>query len=249
MTQQLTLSPRKVAWTLAGTLLVLLCAHLAALYATLGLGIEYAFGLIPLFNFDAEESLPTLYAAVLHLSCAAVTAAIGAGKRRAGERFGRHWMALGVIFCFLALDEMLMIHEKFSQLEAVIPAEGVLRYPWVVVYGPAALILGLLFIPFILALPRAVAGRFVLAGAIFVGGAVGMEMLGGVLLDSGEGWGYALAATVEELCEMVGLIVFLHAAMGYAARSGAFDGVLISIGAPADAGPAPLGRETALGRS
>lgn len=60
---------------------------------------------------------------------------------------------------------------------------------------------------------------FVLAGGMCVGGALGMELIGGkVWGDYGRDSGvYALVNTVEEVLEMAGAIIFLYALLTYLA--------------------------------
>jgi hypothetical protein len=61
----------------------------------------------------------------------------------------------------------------------------------------------------------------ILAGAIYVGGALGMEMAAGVY-DERHGYNTATTAvlsTIEETMEMVGLVVFIHALMQYLAAA------------------------------
>jgi hypothetical protein len=55
----------------------------------------------------------------------------------------------------------------------------------------------------------------VLAGLVFVGGAVGLEALGGWYVDrfGREEPGYGLLVTVEELLEMLGVAAFIYAVL------------------------------------
>ena len=58
---------------------------------------------------------------------------------------------------------------------------------------------------------------FIWAAAVFVGGAIGVEMISGYQADlAGErNLTYALIISVEELCEMLGVVIFIHALMTY----------------------------------
>lgn len=231
MTLHARISSRRTLRAALTVLLLLLVAHLIGIYLRLK-GVEYLFGIVPLFDFDAEANVPTLYATILLFSCSAVLAVIGRWKRTSADRYHRHWAGLSAIFLFLGLDEILVIHEKFSQLEAVLPSDGVLHFPWVIVYGPIALVIGLLYLRFLAALPRWTAGRFVLAGALYVGGAVGMELIGAPMWAAGTEGGalYAGVATAEELFEFLGTIVFLWALLAYLERSTGLEGLSVSFG-------------------
>ena len=69
----------------------------------------------------------------------------------------------------------------------------------------------------ILSLPRKTSNLILFAAVIYVGGAIGMELVGGKLFDSGGGGelSYALVATLEETLEMMGSIVLLYALLDY----------------------------------
>jgi hypothetical protein len=58
---------------------------------------------------------------------------------------------------------------------------------------------------------------FVAATALYIGGAMGMEMVGGFIITT-KGMHplfYAIATTLEESLEMLGIVVFIHALMSY----------------------------------
>ena len=60
-------------------------------------------------------------------------------------------------------------------------------------------------------------GLFVLSGAVYVGGALGFELLGGWYASS-EGVGniqYAIITTFEELFEMLGIVFFIYSLLTY----------------------------------
>ena len=91
-----------------------------------------------------------------------------------------------------------------------------------------ALAAGAFFLPFLRALPAKLAARFVLAGAVYVGSAVGLEMVA-VAMQLGykakEGGGYdwptlGLVA-LEEGGEMAGVALFVWALLGHLRAAGA----------------------------
>jgi hypothetical protein len=88
---------------------------------------------------------------------------------------------------------------------------------------PAAIIVlvtGILFIPFLRALSPITRLRFVIAGVIYVGGALGMEIpLGAWTAHYGDdNLGYALIDFVEETMEIFGASFFLLAILDHRAR-------------------------------
>jgi hypothetical protein len=68
-------------------------------------------------------------------------------------------------------------------------------------------------------LPAAVRLRFLIAATLYLGGAIGVELVGGQLAVSGgiDNWAYCLTVTLEEGLEMAGLIVFIWALLKYCA--------------------------------
>ena len=64
---------------------------------------------------------------------------------------------------------------------------------------------------------------FVTAGAICLGGAMGAELVGQLLLRShygGMSWPYRVAVVVEESCEMLGVASLIYGLIAYLAELG-----------------------------
>jgi len=161
------------------------------------------------FNADGEANVTTWFSAALLLSIALVSAGVAVRERQGGSRWRWHWLLLAVTFCYLSLDEL-----------AHLDLGGVLFFSWVVLGAPLVLLFAAVFVPFLLALPRRTAGLLLLSGAIFVGGALGMELVGGWVASEGAGSfssDYVWATTVEELLENLGAALCLYAIADYAA--------------------------------
>lgn len=73
-----------------------------------------------------------------------------------------------------------MLDHNRGWTEGIIIAEGALIGPWVVVYGILVLLFLLSYLGFFLSFPRKYIFIFFFAGVIFVLGAIGVEMIGGV---------------------------------------------------------------------
>ena len=176
-------------------------------------------GVVPLFSLSYEENIPTFYSAILLLVCSLLLALVAAGARRNGERFVRSWWVLSAGFLYIAVDEVLQFHEQLSKL---IKLEGALFFSWIV---PAAILvvgLGVAYVPFLRALPRRIALRFLLAGTIYVGGALVMELpLGYWTTHHGtDNLEYGLIDAFEETLEMLGLNLFLLTLLDHLADKG-----------------------------
>ena len=66
-------------------------------------------------------------------------------------------------------------------------------------------------------MPSAIRNKFIIAGVIFVTGAIGLEAIGGKIFTS-YGAGtlfYALLTNVEEILEMVGILLFIYVLLQY----------------------------------
>lgn len=169
------------------------------------------------FDANREKSFPNLYSAYALLLCSFLIGLIALARRTAGARYVTHWALLGLIFLYLSVDEALVIHEKLiSPVRSALDTGGFLRHAWVIPGAAAVLIFALAYLRFVVDLPPGVRNLFVAAGAIYVGGALGMEMVGGYYLSVfGDTLGQELLANTEEALEMLGVVVFVYALLTY----------------------------------
>jgi len=137
----------------------------------------------------------------------------------------------------MSVDEASSIHElAIRPLRSALGVQaGVLYFTWVVPAGAAVLLVGIAYLRFVLHLPAATRRLFVIAGGVYVGGALGLELIGGYLAShhGGEGLAYLAEVTIEETMEMSGAVLFIHGLMGHIRRE--LGEVRITFGA---AGPA-----------
>lgn len=103
-------------------------------------------------------------------------------------------------------------------------------FTWVIPGMVVVAVLAIYFVRFLWRLPPNTRQAFVVAGTLFVGGAIGVEILGGWYggLHGMANLTYSLFATVEESMEIVGVIVFIHALLEYLA--GHFQEVRLRLG-------------------
>ena len=172
-----------------------------------------------LFNLDKELNYPTWYQSFTLLFCAILLAIIAAAKKVDSDRYFGHWKALSFIFLFLALDETISIHEILiiPDLRSVLHLGGIFYYIWVIPGAIFVLIFAKSYLNFLTNLPRKSRCLFFLSGLIYVGGALGMEMIGGYYADlyGQRNLGYALITNAEEFLEMMGIVIFSYALMSY----------------------------------
>lgn len=184
-----------VAFSVAG-LVVELLRHLAGVHGPV----------VALWSLSYEGNMPSWYASKLPFVCAALLAWIAAGEAR--DRF--HWHLLAFGFLAISIDEAVGFHETLSGL---FDTTGVLYFGWVIPAGALVAVLGLAFVGFLRRLSPETARRFILAGALYVGGAVVCELpLGWWTEQYGDdSFGYALIDWCEEALEFAGLTLFAAA--------------------------------------
>jgi hypothetical protein len=130
----------------------------------------------------------------------------------------RAWLGLALLFVFLSLDEVAGIHEyPIEPLRQAFDASGYLYYPWVVPAAILVAMLGFSYARFLVRLPRPTRWGFLLAGGLYIAGALGVEMLSGAQASAHgeENLVYALIVTLEEACEMTGVAVFIGVLLAY----------------------------------
>ena len=210
------IAPRATLIRLLLLIAALSAANIGILIATLSSGREVN-ELERTFLFNAERNVPTAYSALALLTCAILIAFIGLLHKRAGEP-ALLWYFLAFVFLFLAVDEYESIHEKLGEYvgDALDPS-GVFYFAWVIPYGIAVAAFVALYFRFLLRLPRRTMVLFVVSGLIFVTGAIGFEMLGGLIADEPghNGVWYGAVSTIEETMEMLGIALFIYALLDY----------------------------------
>ncbi|CAN5130143.1 hypothetical protein BH10PSE9_BH10PSE9_10050 [soil metagenome] len=204
----------KLLWLATATVYGLGC--LRQIYV-LAFGADTSLGNMRFLDLNDELTLPAWYSSALLLAAAFLLAVHAAAARNRGSP-SRSWWSLSAIFAYLSLDEASLIHERGMDL---LPNTftGFFKLSWVIIAAPILVVVGLAYIPFLRRLPPRYAWRFILAGVVYVGGALGMEMVGGYL-SSTRGMGKAtyLAITIEEGMEMAGACLFISALMSLLAR-------------------------------
>ncbi len=222
----LVISPEKLALTLALVVLCLLLGHVITQSVKIYYGFNTLGGLIPEFDLNSENNIPTWYSSSALLLASALLAMIALVKLQWEEAYARHWVVLAAIFLFLSLDEAASIHEKGNNLARMIMPGIIdsgylsryLYFAWVVFGVPFVLLFSLAYLRFLIHLPAKTRSLFVLAGIIYVGGALGVEMLGArdaYLYGEGRPFEHSMLILWEEGFEMSGIVVFIYALTSY----------------------------------
>lgn len=212
-TMTITLQPRQIFRNNLYLLLLLLAANLLGIFSKLYLDRDQVFGLIPLFDFNTEKNVPTLYSSIALLAASGLLAFVASKYRKINTSY-IPWLGLSLIFLFLSIDEMASIHESAGRaIKRQFATSGALFYAWVIPYGIALVVFAAAYGKFIFNLPTASRNLFLASGIIYVSGAMGFEMLGGLQfqISGTRNVIYALLYTCEELLEMLGVALFIYA--------------------------------------
>ena len=171
-----------------------------------------------LLDVNGEANIPAYFSTMLLALATALLYIIGAATKSESPKQARPWLALAIVFLYLSADEAARFHEMARDVprEALPDWGGIFHWQWVIFAIPAVAILGLAFLRFLVGLPVDTRRLFVLAGAMFVTGALGLELVAGALLhaDAAPIW-LTVGESVEELLEMLGVILFIHALFRY----------------------------------
>lgn len=212
------LSPQKVTKFLLSLIAVLVFFNLTERVIVHWLNATNGTNLIShYFNFDQEFNFPSLYSALALGFCSYLLKIVANLRSFKQGKYVQHWKALSLIFLYLALDEACSVHELLIPIfRSAMNAKGILYFTWVVPAFFLLIIFLLAFRKFIFHLPAKIKTLFVLAGTVYVLGALGMELVGGYIADNfGYGTIYGVASSVEELLEMLGIVIFINGLLSY----------------------------------
>jgi hypothetical protein len=106
----------------------------------------------------------------------------------------------------MSIDELVELHEWLGLLPKVEELGGPAYYGWVVPIGVLVLIFALSYLKFLVHLPWKTRLKVALAGVLYVGGALGIELILGTFADRhGEDtFGWTVISWMEESLEMAG---------------------------------------------
>lgn len=178
--------------------------------------------LFELFDLNGENNIPTWFTSMVW-AMAAGLAMIASRRQFSRDAVMRwSWALLGCVFLLLSLDEVGSLHERLLGLagDTVQQALGLadsFYYDWAAMGIVLVVLVAALFVPFLLRIPRVVAARLILAGGVFLAGSLAVETIGSSYeacwISSTKlfriSWHRLIF--VEELLEMVGAILAVHA--------------------------------------
>ncbi|MCC9169187.1 multidrug transporter [Pontibacter harenae] len=217
-----TIKPKAVLKWLLSIMLILVALNTAGILLGEKFGEEsfLARNLKGFFDLNEENNISAFFASIALLIAAAALYMVYLLQSAKYSSKKWHWLILSIAFAFLAIDENTEIHEKLGdRLTASFGSDlpDYLQYAWVIPYGVAFIAAVAYFLPFVFKLPNKTRNLFIVSGFLFVGGAIGFEMIESYVfmnLDTSHIL-YKILYTVEEALEMCGVILFIYATLDY----------------------------------
>lgn len=227
VTKSVTLNARRVGFVLAGVAALLVVLSLTVVTADYLTGYSYPMlgRAGKALDVDMELNFPTYYSMLLLIMASSLLALIALFEFRSRSRDRFFWALLAAGFLFMSFDEIVAAHEKLVEpMRGLIGSQefGMFYYAWVVPGILLVLTLAAVFLKFWLRLPRRTRTLFALSAALFLGGAIGVELIGGWYAEQ---YGktvitYKLITTFEESLELAGCVLFVYSLVDHLAKFG-----------------------------
>jgi hypothetical protein len=197
-----------------GAAAVLVAGHLLTLYLDLEHGVSRAYSLPRQFDLNDEANLAAWFQSFLLLTCALLTLVLASHFRSQRAPLAHRWVAFAGLFALMAIDEAAQLHDMFTgPLRRGLEIDfGVFYFAWLL---PAVAFLAVCvwyFAPVAFSMPAAVYRRLIAALAVFFGGSIVVEMISGFVVENGrQSTPYLLVLTIEEICEVAGVLLLVGA--------------------------------------
>ena len=204
------LRSERVVLTLLAILALLIMVHVLAMQANFNpaLGLKERFGFhywqLAFFDLDEEESFGTWFNSGLLLIAAVLLIQQARILRAQAAAWHRWWLILGIGFCVLSMDEIAGMHEWLNSMLG--------DTPWTVIGAPIFALVALAYMPFLWHHRWRTGLLFLLAGAIYGGGAVGVEHFTDSEVNSLH---YNMWTALEEGMEMLGVIILIYTVLDH----------------------------------
>jgi hypothetical protein len=202
-------------------------------------------GLADMLYADNEANVWAWYASVLLATLAAAFVLHAFVARNAGAPVGPY-LLLAALAAFMSVDEAAILHEKLSNIVTGFPTWG-----WLAIGVPFAALVGAGALWLTRTMERYFRRRLIVAGALFLLGAVVMEGIAGVTVVQAGSYDagtqtvvYMVLLAIEEFLELAGVLFALWATLTALDMERRPEGLRVSPGGlqlPA-ARPAPKGR-------
>lgn len=226
----LSVDARQVAFVLFAGLGVLALLDIYSIHLTAqGSALSWKMSVLAgRLQMGEEVSLPTWASSVLLAFNAGLLLLTAQASRKARDGSALHWAGLALIIMLLSMEEIAQFHEALgSALRHRFGTTGVLYFAWVIPGIFFALIVLLTYTRFLLRLPTRERILFLLAGGLYILGAVGAEMVGSAIVSARlvgvatiSDTQYLFVVLIEESLEILGQALFAYALVDHLAARG-----------------------------
>ncbi len=174
-------------------------------------------------DLDIEKNIPSLYSAFAIFLCSLLFFCISLLEKKQGRQ-RCYWIGLACVFLFLSFDEAFVLHEGLGDLtgeyikqNSILEVGGLLYFPWILPYAFLTALLGLVYLRFMIRLPRKTGILLVISAVIFLTGAGFFDMLGGreAEVNGYYSIAYTVLYTIEEFLEMSGMVLLMFTLLDY----------------------------------
>lgn len=175
-----------------------------------------------LFDLGSEANIPTWFSSLILFISACLLFLISYYKGKQ-YKFQKYWKILGFIFVLLSIDELASIHEDFNNpVRSLFHAGGIFYWSWIIPAIMILIIMFFVFLKFLLSLPKSTRNLITISGIIYIGGAVGLEMIGGLLYSKHLDGSFMMKIEnfFEEMMEMTGILIFIWSLLNYIKNEG-----------------------------
>lgn len=202
--------------------IILSLFSMIAAYSWFVVGHDHLFGFVHQFYCDMEGNVPNWYSSQLIFFNGVLLGLIGWNVKKKSQQFAWYWFFLSATFFFLSMDEIASTHNFFTlPFQYLFDTHGFLFQAWVIPYAVFAFVIGIASIKFLRSLPLRLSIIFIIAGALYVFAALGMEIIEGPYEEANniQTMFFASLVTGEELMEMLAMTLFSYGLLDHLCRN------------------------------
>jgi hypothetical protein len=205
--------PKQLYRWLLVCIMVLVGLHILVVSAAVMFPGPVLQGMRGAFDLNEERNVPSKFSAAQLALATVLLLVLFSRSRGAHSRDRGYWLALAALFTYMTLDEYFSIHERLDiPVTNLLGSGSVPKFAWVVPYTVLLAVFAVGFFRFWWRQPPVIRWQLAVAGSIYVGGALGMELIGSWLSDTvGDASPvYLVEVVIEESMELLGIALFIR---------------------------------------
>ncbi len=211
----ISVKPKRVAMIFLTVSLIMVLGHIGGRITDHFYGRTFGFYF---FDLNREDSIPTFVSSMGLGICSLLLFVVAHLVKRNRSSGFLYWIGLAILFLYMAVDETVRIHEKLGgPLRGVYNPEALYDMVWLIPYGALAILVGVIYLRFVLRLPGETKVLFIVSGLVYLSGVAGFEYLGGrqdALYGIGN-FAYQAFVVLEEGLELLGMGIFMYSILNH----------------------------------